>query len=111
MRAMAKRPEDRFASAADFATAMKEVLGGATELSPGLALLAPKATAPSAEAEPRPIEPPVHPSAGSGVSSTPLPALASTAIRKQSLGLLFGVGLAFLFVGAALAFLAMRMAR
>ncbi|HEY4014942.1 MAG TPA: serine/threonine-protein kinase [Polyangiaceae bacterium] len=31
-RALAKRPEDRFASAADFATAMRQVLEGATEL-------------------------------------------------------------------------------
>jgi serine/threonine protein kinase len=37
-RALAKRPEDRFASAADFATAMRQVLDGATELHGDVAL-------------------------------------------------------------------------
>src|SRR5579871_4918870 len=36
-RALAKRPEDRFSSAADFATAMQLVLGGATTLPASLA--------------------------------------------------------------------------
>jgi eukaryotic-like serine/threonine-protein kinase len=37
-RALAKRPEDRFETAADFATAMQQVLAGAVELSPHLSL-------------------------------------------------------------------------
>src|SRR5579883_3062206 len=36
-RALAKRPEDRFVTAADFASAMQQVLGGALELPPRLA--------------------------------------------------------------------------
>ena len=132
-RAMAKRPEDRFASAADFAQAIKEVLGGAQQLSPNLAAgtmageqttvrlqggtgqplpaegrsPAPSSTAPATQ---------VHVS-----SQLPLPlplplpggALDKKASNagKQSLGLLFGVGLAFLFVGAALAILVMKIVR
>ena len=116
MRALAKRPEDRFASAADFASAMKEVLAGATELSAGLAQPVENVTlrleAGSGKAPlPEPSASPNTGSVRSVLPSTPLPARASATLPKQSLSLLFGVGLAFLFVGAALAFLAMKMAR
>ena len=48
-RALAKKPEERFATAADFAAAMKAVLDGAKELPTSLALEAgPKAPAPAA---------------------------------------------------------------
>src|SRR5208282_2161171 len=45
-RALAKEPEDRFASAADFATAMQAVLAGATELPASLAPAPPPTPAP-----------------------------------------------------------------
>jgi serine/threonine-protein kinase len=101
-RALAKRPEDRFSSAADFAAAMKAVLDGAAALP---ASLAGPADAPTHRME-----------AGTGRSLSPLPPTSSdlplppAAQRpQQSIGLLVGVGLAFLVVGALLAVFIMRL--
>ncbi len=108
MRALAKRPEDRFASAADFGSAMKEVLAGSKELPPHLASPAEKVSERAAETG---LPSPEDGRAVASTASTPLPTLVPRRLPKQSLGLLFGVGLAFLFVGAAIAFLAMKMVR
>jgi hypothetical protein len=86
---MAKKPEDRFQSAADFASAMQAVLAGQRELPPSLTL--PPAPAPN---------PP---------TSTPLPVdPASIPKSGPPVGLIVGIGLAFL-VGVVLTVLFMKL--
>jgi len=122
-RAMAKKAEDRFASAADFAEAMKAVLAGATELPAHLrevhdaqtasvqagtgAPIAATPGAPGVAGAPDPN----GPRGSVAAASTPLPNKVAMTPRKTSMGLLVGVGLAFLVVGAALAVLVMKLVR
>src|SRR5579883_877627 len=126
-RALAKRPEDRFVTAADFASAMQQVLGGALELPPRLAgptagelptmQLKPMrvealamAAAPKAAVEAGPT--PSGPSGASG--PTPLlapprpPAEARLAAAKTSLALLVAIALGFMLIGVGLAVVLMR---
>jgi eukaryotic-like serine/threonine-protein kinase len=119
-RAMAKKPEDRFASAADFAEAMKLVLAGATALPPYLSGEATArihfgATDPVRQVKTAPSTPVlVPPSAPAVRPPPPVPRQAPRQARpapRTSMGLLVGVGLAFLIVGAALAVLVMRFIR
>jgi serine/threonine-protein kinase len=110
-RALQKKPEDRFGSAADFAEAMQYVLKGATALPPHLLgdadatvrmqHLPPLETTSATPVVPRP------PSAIPG--STPMP--PQVVSKRASMGLLVGVGLAFLVVGAMLAVLVMKFVR
>jgi eukaryotic-like serine/threonine-protein kinase len=114
-RALAKKSEDRFSSAGHFAEAMQYVLKGATALPPHLTPGADEtvrmASMPSGAAEARPPTPPTPrrgvPSTTPG--STPMP--LQPVQKRASMGLLVGVGLAFLVVGAMLAVLVMRFVR
>jgi serine/threonine-protein kinase len=110
-KAMEKKPEDRFGSAAEFAHALQAVLDGRTELpsfasngQPRPAIAAgPSASGhpPAANAQATTIPQPVR--------SSPLPLLGRHKSAKPSVGLLVGVAAAFLLVGALLAALIMRL--
>jgi hypothetical protein len=98
-RALAKKAEDRFASAADFAVAMQAVLQGALELPPEAFASSPKAIRPVAAEVARP--PP-------GSAPTRVPTLGSAPgalalARKSNVPLLVGIALGFLLVGVGLA--------
>jgi serine/threonine-protein kinase len=128
-RALAKKVEDRFASAADFAVAMQAVLQGATELPPEAFASSPQP--PSARPRGRseasgvaPVAPAPRvpsPSAGGARALVPAPgarsphggaqAPRSRGLRavKANLPLLVGVGVGFLLVGIGLAVVLMRL--
>jgi serine/threonine-protein kinase len=109
-RAMRKRPEERFATAADFATAMQAVLSGATELPASLGTGAPAphiaSGATSGPAPPMASQPPYR----EQVSTRPDRQQRSTApaAAKSQLGLLVGVAAACLLVGVLITVLAMK---
>jgi serine/threonine protein kinase len=119
-RALAKRPEDRFASAADFGKAMQAVLDGKTDLPLALEAAGDKATAkypvvsvqPASPAQPakapvtsrpRPNPPAVR---SEGQTSTRPAALP----LKTNWGLLAGVAALCLIVGALATVVFMRLA-
>ncbi|HEX7665721.1 MAG TPA: hypothetical protein VF407_14445, partial [Polyangiaceae bacterium] len=112
---LAKKPEERFASAADFAAAMQAVLGGATELPKGLSATPPPVTSIGGmpASGPMPISsplPPVHSSTTSMTNAAPTIADGPIAKKKDDkLLLLVGVALGCLVVGAGLAVVAMRL--
>jgi serine/threonine protein kinase len=112
-RALAKKPEERFASAADFGSAMQAVLQGHTTLPPALAQQesAPTHVAPSAAAS----SPSLPGSRSSGPSGSPtiadppqksLSRSASSGFAKWLL--LGGVAVGCLVVGAGLAVFVMK---
>jgi serine/threonine protein kinase len=121
-RALAKRPEDRFATAADFASAMQQVLGGATQLAPQLAPPGSSGELPTMPHNPIRIEalaqgaraePNFVPSGASSLmasqdrrqkSPAPLPSHSP----KTNLVMLAGIALGFLLIGVALAVVLMR---
>ncbi len=110
-KALAKKLEDRFESAADFANALQAVLNGATELpSTGGANGAARPPMPSAGAVATPLAQPAvaAPPANmpSPTRSSPLPNV--TGPTRPPLGLLVGIAVAFLIVGAALAAVIMK---
>jgi serine/threonine-protein kinase len=114
-RALAKRPEDRFASAADFATAMHAVLQGATQIPATL-------TPPAAPVIPitTPILSSGPPPAANGAApgSGPREPLSTRPDRGQrtpaaahpgpSMGLLVGVAAACLILGVLITVVAMK---
>jgi serine/threonine-protein kinase len=122
-RALAKRPEDRFASAADFATAMGLVLQGATQLPASLvandlsqvpttqfsqaeAAEARAAGQQAMAAHARAAAPGTGPSGAPPHSARSANQASPTSLRappKASVGLLVGVALAFLLLGVGLA--------
>jgi eukaryotic-like serine/threonine-protein kinase len=122
-RALAKRPEDRFATAAEFASAMQQVLQGASELAPRAAPQhgagePPAGPTGSARDEVRAAERARGPMDAAGA-----PLLGSPAQRAQSpapppagqgrpqstnLLLLAGIALGFLLVGVGLAVVLMK---
>ncbi len=113
-RALAKKPEDRFASAADFASAMQAVLAGLTELPKGLSAAPPPVAMPGPpQSMPQPISsplPPIHSSTTSMTNASPTIADRPLTRRKdEKLLLLVGVALGCLVVGAGLAVVAMRL--
>src|SRR5579864_5464769 len=113
-KAMAKKPEERFASAADFANALQAVLNGATQLPPSTAANgAGKAAPSSASTVPTPLAQPAvvarpaeNAAAPAATRSSPLPTVPGAG--RPPLMMLAGVALAFLLVGAVLAALIMK---
>jgi serine/threonine protein kinase len=118
-RALAKRPEDRFASAADFASAMRQVLEGARELPPRLASLKSLGSLPHAtRVEPQaahlpadralaarsPRFEPLDPRQKSPAPST----MHSQNAPKTNFVLLGGIAIGFLLIGVGLAVALMR---
>jgi serine/threonine-protein kinase len=134
-RALSKKAEDRFASAAEFAAAMQQVLQGATALPPHLArpgtleaqmqtipyrpanpaMAAPQANGPlQAGALPLAAQPgiqlPTPPGARLPTAPAPPPVLAPPAVApRTNVGLLVGVAVAFLLLGVGLAVVLMKL--
>lgn len=120
-KALAKRSEDRHASGGEFAHALGAVLAGLPHVPPyqgGQAMRAMMGSAPGAPitGAPPPLanappmlaqQPYAHGSIGP--HSSPLPRLASRGSKQPSIGLLVGVAVAFLLVGALLAGLVMKL--
>jgi serine/threonine protein kinase len=115
-RALAKRPEERFSSAADFAAAMQEVLDGRAWTAPAIVRpdagqLAPQAAgAPSAGAS----SPSGNLAAArqvSAASSAPAPLGGASRFGKTNVALLVGVAVAFLALGVGLALLFVKLVR
>jgi eukaryotic-like serine/threonine-protein kinase len=120
-RALAKKPEDRFATAAEFADAMEHVLRGATTLPPRLLSGAP---AEAVSPQGRPVA--AHAASDektqpdSGEARTAVPAMASPrppstlasttgeSPVRRSVGLLVGIAVAFLILGVGLAVALMK---
>lgn len=128
-RALSKRPEDRFASAADFATAMQSVLSGAQELPMHLAVVSDMKTIPVGKvdanqvraavearrhaASERKLEPPSDRAIPASAGEPASIAQAGTAMRAPAqkgsqVGVLLGVAFAFLCLGVGLAFVLMK---
>jgi serine/threonine-protein kinase len=110
--ALAKKVEERFSSAADFANALQAVLNGATELpKPGGApngastktVAMPSAAVATPLAQPAPVATAQVPQPA---RSSPLPAVPGAS--RPPIGLLIGIAVAFLIVGAALAAVIMK---
>jgi serine/threonine-protein kinase len=130
-RALAKRPEDRYAAASDFGLALQHVLQGATQLPPQLANVramdpptAPIGFTPApSQITPQPAQatnghgsPTVPGPAGRGqppLPVTPMPTPVHTApviVGKTNIGLLVGVAVAFLIIGVVMALAIARLA-
>jgi serine/threonine-protein kinase len=121
-RALAKRPEDRFASAADFATAMEQVLAGKTQLARHVASPGSSGELPTMPIKPARVAAPVPGAnadpAVAGSAPTPLvatldrraksPAPVAPRPQKTNLVLLVGIALGFLLIGVGLAVVLMR---
>jgi eukaryotic-like serine/threonine-protein kinase len=115
-RALAKRPEERFSSAADFAAAMQEVLDGRAWSAP--AIVRPdggQPAAPQAAGAPSPgASSPSGNLAGGrqagAVSSVPAPLGGAGGFGKTNVPLLVGVAVAFLALGVGLALLLVKLA-
>lgn len=108
-KAMAKKPEERWGSAAEFAHALQAVLNGATEVPqvPGMAN-GQRPQMPSAPAIPTPLaSPALQLPQRQPEMSSPLPSPARP--NKPSTGLLVGIAIGFLIVGAALAAIVMKL--
>ena len=126
-RALAKPPEERFTSAAEFAQALQAVLDGHVRLPANLALQVDLATVPGHIASAdvaraiaqRRAAAGQAPQSAADPASTPIAALAprappparSTAPAKASVGLLLGVAAAFLAIGVLIAIVAMKFLR
>jgi serine/threonine-protein kinase len=121
-RALAKKADERFGSAADFAVAMQAVLQGATELPPEAFSSSPQppsarsrrpAPAAALTPSPAPAASALSPSPARGASpavAAPGPrAPIARALAKTNVPLLVGVGVGFLLVGIGLAVALMRL--
>ncbi len=114
-KALEKRSEDRYGSAAEFAHALLAVLQGLPEVPPFMGAQ-PRALAPSTPAILTPLaQPPVValPPAGAipaAPRSSPLPMHPQKAVSSRPpIGLLIGIAFAFLLVGAALAAIVLKL--
>jgi eukaryotic-like serine/threonine-protein kinase len=125
-RALAKKAEDRYASAADFAQAMQMVLQGATQLPlhlmPQREMETIREIVPQPMAQPRPPSPPQpvpsQPQMPNGpmqggpmVAQAPRPLPVAPTQRpqpKSNVALLIGVAFAFLLLGVGLAVMLMK---
>jgi eukaryotic-like serine/threonine-protein kinase len=124
-RALAKRPEDRFASAADFASAMQLVLQGASELAPQLEVHSEMPTTPGIKptgvtalsaAVPQSKGDAVPPSSAATPilappTRTPSPRPVAPSRSGTSLPLLVGIAVGFMLIGVGLAVALMRFVR
>ena len=118
-KALAKRTEDRYQSGGELAHALQAVLSGANEVppNPNAPARPPTQSAPltPATAMPAPVQQqqvviPVGPGHAQSPVSSLLPQVGGRRSSKQpSIGLLVGVAVAFLVVGAALAALVMKL--
>lgn len=102
-KALSKKPEDRFSSAADFAAALQVVLDGGSALPEHIAAGRPVVWVPKPEPSASTPNIPGPPSSG------PLPAPVLRPKKGPSTALLIGVALAFLIVGAGLAMAVMQL--
>ena len=114
-RALAKRPEERFATAEDFGRAMQSLLEGATALPPGPhrppspeAAPAPvraftPAFTPALAPAPTPASAPLPFAKSTLASAVSLPIVAPPRRRKANIPLLVGVAVSFLLIGIGLA--------
>jgi serine/threonine protein kinase len=105
-RALAKRPEDRFASAADFAAAMSAVLAGATELPPSLEPSATLDSKPTVRVASVPTPPPIV----QGSSTAPGGTTRRPVAMKTNWGLVAGVATLCLILGAVATIVFMKLA-
>jgi eukaryotic-like serine/threonine-protein kinase len=90
-RALSKRPDQRFSSAAEFAAAMQAVLEGGTYVAPAVH---PEAASNQAMSAPTPVV---------GAAPTP-PSRPTVRLGKTNVRLLIAIAIAFLLLGVALAF-------
>ncbi len=116
--ALEKKSEDRYQSAAEFAHALAAVLAGATEVPPfdtGAQQQREKAPSAGAIAIPTPlVAQAVALPPAAAIAAIPEPARSSPLPRMQgpakpALGLLIGIALAFLVVGAVLAAVVLKL--
>ena len=107
-RALAKKSEDRHQSGGELAHALQAVLNGATEIPP-YADTAPRPMMPSAPLAPTPAAAVPAPVVVAPPPQAPREAPVAPGPKQPSVGLLVGVALAFLVVGAALAAIVMRL--
>jgi serine/threonine-protein kinase len=123
-RALAKRPEDRFPTAADFASAMKQVSRGESELAPqlepkselktmqGINPANPSAlTAAPTQGKGEAVPPVGAPPALTPQARTPSPRPVAASRQAPSWPLLVGIALAFMLIGVGLAVALMRFVR
>jgi serine/threonine-protein kinase len=124
-RALAKRPEDRFATAADFASAMQQVLQGASQLAPQLEPKNELPTTPGIQpagpnafaAIPAPSPGEATPPSSSAMplvlphARTPSPRPVAPSQQRASWPLLVGIAFAFMLIGIGIAVVLMRFVR
>jgi serine/threonine-protein kinase len=103
-RALAKKPEDRFSSSAEFAAAMKAVLDGRTELP-----APPADTAPTVKTAALDISSEPPRALAKSESSAPAASPSVAARPRISWGMLAAIAAICLVVGAALTVLAMKL--
>ena len=113
-KALEKKSDDRYQSAAEFAHALQAVLSGATEVPP-YNDAAPRPMMQSAPgfpgAAPTPLAQPAValPQGGAPVATRSSPLPRQRASSKPPIGLLIGIALAFLVVGAVLAAVVLKL--